>query len=210
MMQLGVGAGVGGGGGGGVGLGVDGGGCGVGAGVGSAVGRGVGATVGRGVGAAVGFAGTGDGPAGGGVAWPGAPGALAAGAPGPPGATTPAPGPAVTSGPTDAGTPDGKAVVPATRPVGALEASDPAEAGGTTTGAPRPGPEAAGTMARKLTATTAVMIRPRTMPSAVWRWIGSIGLIGLLLAPAAGATSYRSPEDTRRRASGTGLASESG
>jgi hypothetical protein len=189
-MQLGsgVGAGVGGGGGGGVGAGV---GSTVGRGVGASVGRGVGAAVGRGVGVAVGAAGTG---VGWGVA-PGAPGVGAMGAPGMPGPppsppeTPPPAGPAVAPGANESMPPDGNALAPATPPVGgapeapAVMTDVPGE---TTTSLSRPGPEAAGTMARKDIATMAVMSRPRPIPIAVWRWSGSIRTIGLLLTRPPG------------------------
>jgi hypothetical protein len=215
-MQVGsgVGAGVGGGGGGGVGAGVGaavgrGVGAAVGRGVGVAVGRGVGVAVGAAVGAEVG---RGVGAAGTGVGWgvaPGAPGVGATGAPGIPGPppsppeTSPPAGPPVEPGAPGAPgangafpfwsiespPPDGNALAPATSPVaGAPEA--PAAVtdvpGDTTTRPSRPGPEAAGTMARKDIATMAVMSRPRPMPIAVWRWSGSIRTIGLLLTRPLG------------------------
>lgn len=208
-MQVGsgVGAGVGGGGGGGVG-----------AGVGSAVGRGVGAAVGRGVGVAVGGAvgadvgcgvGVAVGGAGTGVGWgvaPGAPGVGATGAPRTPGAppsppeTSPPPGPVVAPGANEPMPPDGFALAPATSPVGAAPEAPAAvidAPGDTTTRLSRPGPEAAGTIPRNDIATTAVMIRPRAMPIAVWRWSGSIRTIGLLLTRPLGR--HRDPRPRIRR-----------
>jgi hypothetical protein len=52
------------------------------------------------------------------------------------------------------------------------------------------------------------MSSPKTMPMAVWRWIGSIRLIGLLLAPLGRDLPPSLVEDTPTSA--TGAASSDG
>jgi hypothetical protein len=93
------------------------------------------------------------------------PGAFTPGANGPPGVTAL----------------EATALAPLTTPEAAGEPSIGLGEGvptGATKNSCRPGPEVAGTIARNVIATIAVMNSPSTMPMAVWRWSGSIRLMG--------------------------------